>query len=199
MTRKSIKNTSAPPRIPRLLARALTTNRYILADRVKRKKMGRPSVMTQEVVGKLEFAFAFDSTVEEACLYAGISPDTYYTFCKQHSDFSERITALRCAPTLMARMCVIRAAEHDANIALKYLERKLPMEFSTRAQIHHTNDAADRHHVDPKQIALIKQAMGNWVRKRVEMEDKKAAAEIRQPQVSPLHYSLPPHTPQSVQ
>jgi len=160
------KTLSKVPHIPRLIARALTTNRYILADKGTTKKMGRPSAMTQEVVGKLEFAFAFDSTVEEACLYGGISPDTYYTFCKQHPDFSERIAALRCAPTLMARMCVVRAAEHDADLALKYLERKRPQEFSTRAQIHHTGEVSDRHSIDPEQIALIKRAMGNFAKKR---------------------------------
>ena len=164
MTRRT-KTLSKVPRIPRLIARALTTNRYILADKRETKKTGRPSVMTQEVVGKLEFAFAFDSTVEEACFYVGISPDTYYTFCKQHPDFSERITALRCAPTLMARMTVLRAAEHDADLALKFLERKRPQEFSTRAQVHHTGEVSDRHSVDPEQIALIKQAMGNFASK----------------------------------
>lgn len=159
------KTLSKVPRIPSIIARALTTNRYILADKGKAKKMGRPSVITQEVVGKLEFAFAFDSTVEEACFYAGISPDTYYTFCKQNPDFSERITALRCAPTLMARMTVLRAAEHDADLALKYLERKLPQEFSTRAQIHHTGEIADRHSIDPEQAKLIRIAMGNFATK----------------------------------
>jgi tRNA(Ile2) C34 agmatinyltransferase TiaS len=101
--------------------------------------------------------------VEEACLYATISRNTFYEFTKHHPDFQDRIAALRNAPILMARMCVLRAAEHDADLALKYLERKLPMEFSTRAQMHHTSDAVDRHFVDPEQIALIKKAMGNWV------------------------------------
>ena len=164
MTRRT-KPLSKVPRIPQLIARALTTNRYVLVDKVTTKKTGRPSVMTQEVVGKLEFALAFDSTVEESCFYAGISPDTYYTFCKQNPDFSERITALRCAPTLMARMTVVRAAEHDADLALKYLERKCPQEFSTRAQIHHTGEVSDRHSIDPEQADLIRRAMGNFAKK----------------------------------
>ena len=148
--------------MPALIARALTTNAFVLKDEPKVGRSGRPSAITQSVVLKLEMAFAFDSTVEEACLYGEISRNTFYEFVKRYPDFQDRIAALRNAPILMARMCVLQAAEHDADLALKYLERKLPMEFSTRAQMHHTSDAADRHYVDPEQIALIKKAMGNW-------------------------------------
>lgn len=148
--------------IPDLIARALTTNVFVLKDEPRVGRSGRPSAVTQSVVLKLEMAFAFDCTVEEACLYAAISRNTYYEFTKRYPDFQDRIAALRNAPILITRMCILRAAEHDADLALKYLERKLPMEFSTRAQMHHTSDAADRHYVDPEQIALIKKAMGNW-------------------------------------
>lgn len=151
--------------MPTLIARALTTNAFVLKDEPKVGRSGRPSVVTQSAVMKLEMAFAFDCTVEEACLYASISRNTYYEFVKRYPDFQDRIVALRNAPILMARMCVLRAAEHDADLALKYLERKLPIEFSTRAQMHHTGEVSDRHSVDPEQVALIKRAMGNWVRK----------------------------------
>jgi hypothetical protein len=62
-------------------------------------------------------------------------------------------------------MCVLRAAEHDADLALKYLERKCPQEFSTRAQVHHTGEVSDRHSIDPEQAALIRKAMGNFATK----------------------------------
>jgi hypothetical protein len=152
-------------RIPALIARALATNAFVLKDDAKVGRSGRPSAVTQSVVLKLEMAFAFDCTVEEACLYGAISRNTFYEFTKRHPDFQDRIAALRNAPILMARMCILRAAEHDADLALKYLERKLRMEFSTRAQMHHTSDAVNRHSVDPEQIALIKKAMGNFAKK----------------------------------
>lgn len=152
--------------MPALIVRALTTNAFVLKDEPKIGRSGRPSVVTQSALLKLEMAFAFDCTVEEACLYAAISRNTFYEFTRRHPDFQDRIEVLRNAPILMARMCVLRVAEHDANLALKYLERKLPMEFSTCAQMHHTNNAADRHYVDPEQIALIKKAMGNLIIKK---------------------------------
>jgi hypothetical protein len=169
MARKAVKNTSSKSQMPALIARALTTNAFLLKDEPKIGRSGRPSAITQSVVLKLEMAFAFDCTVEEACLYGAISRNTFYEFTKKHPDFQDRIAALRNAPILMARMCIIRAAEHDADLALKYLERKLPMEFSTRAQMHHTTDAVDRHSVSPETIALIRKAMGNFALKRQKM------------------------------
>ena len=172
VTRRKNKKVQETSRMPTLIARALTTNAFVLTDEPKVGRSGRPSAITQSVVLKLEMAFAFDCTVEEACLYGTISRNTFYEFTKRHPDFQDRIAALRNAPILMARMCVLRAAEHDADLALKYLERKLPMEFSTRAHVHHTNEASERHSISPEQAALIKKAMGNWARKTASMENK---------------------------
>ncbi len=165
---KNLKSRAKAPLIAHRIEQYAKSNAFVLKGKLiapKGGKTGRPTVMTQAVVGKLEHAFVYDCTVEEACLYAGISPDTYYTFCKQYPDFSERIAMLRHAPYLVIRKTLIAAAEHDADLALKYLERKLPMEFSTRAQIHHTGEVSDIHQVDPEQVALIKKAMGNFARK----------------------------------
>ncbi len=147
-------------------------NAYVLKGKIapKHGRTGRPTVMTQEVVRKLEHAFVYDCTVEESCLYAGISRNTYYDFCKQNSDFSDRIDQLRHAVSFVLRKRVVAAAEHDADLALKYLERKRPLEFSTRAQVHHTGEVSDRHSIDPEQIALIKRAMGNFAKKYTELE-----------------------------
>lgn len=99
-------------------------------------KRGRPSVMTDSVVGKLEQAFMHDCTVEEACVYAGIHKDTYYEFCKQYPEFPDRVAALRCYPTLVAKRTVINAILNgNTRLAWKYLERKLPQEFSSRTSI----------------------------------------------------------------
>jgi len=40
--------------------------------------MGRPTVITPDVVAALTEAFKLDVTVEETCQYARISKDTYY-------------------------------------------------------------------------------------------------------------------------
>lgn len=165
---KTTKTTRKPALIAHQIEQYAKTNAFVLHGKVislKGARTGRPSVMTQATVQKLEHAFVYDSPVEEACLYAGISKQTYYSFCKENPDFLDRIEQLRNAPYFVLRKRVIIAAEHDADLALKFLERKRPQEFSTRAQIHHTSEVSDRHSVDPETIALIKKAMGNFARK----------------------------------
>jgi hypothetical protein len=90
---------------------------------------GRPTVMTESTLGKLEEAFAYDSTVEEACFYANINPDTYYVYVKQHPEYSERIAALRQRPVLAARRKVVTEIDNDTKNAQWYLERKRKQEF----------------------------------------------------------------------
>lgn len=110
---------------------------------------GRPTVMTETTLGKLEEAFAYDATIEEACFYADINPDTYYRYVKEHPEFSERVKALRQRPILKARQTVV-AALNDAKNAQWYLERKVKAEFSPRSEIEHSGGA------DPVKVLLDK-------------------------------------------
>lgn len=86
--------------------------------------------MTPETVRKLLDAFKLDVTVEEACLYANISKDTYYRKLKEDDEFSDEIGRARMYATLVARNCVVKHVATDPHLALKYLERKRPDEFS---------------------------------------------------------------------
>lgn len=151
-------------------------NRFILKGKEyenKPKKHGRQPVVTQEIVRKLEDSFCYDSTVEEACLVAGISRSTYYDFVKKFPAFADRIAELREAPTFVIRKKIVQVAEHDADMGMKYVERKRKGEFSTRTEVAHSGEVMNRHAVDPEQAALIKKAMGNFGRKVA----KDAAAE----------------------
>jgi hypothetical protein len=91
--------------------------------------MGRPTVMTEFNLRKLEQAFMFDCTVSEACLYADISRDTYYAFIQKYPDFSDRFKALRLIPVIIARITVVAGLTYDFNLAMWYLKAKRPEEF----------------------------------------------------------------------
>lgn len=149
---------------------------FVLPKPEKKKKgeEGRPTVMTQDVVRKLESAFVYDCTVEEACLEAGIAKSTYYKFLEEHPTFSDRVDRLRNAPNLVIRKKLIQESAHNADLGLKYLERKNKVEFSTRAEIAHSGEVINRHHIDPEQEALIKKAMGNFARKVNRDAEKKS-------------------------
>ena len=86
--------------------------------------------MTEEVVRKLIEAAKLDVSVEEACLYAGISKDTYYRKLKEDDEFSDEMERARMYATMTARLCVVKAIATDSHLAFKYLERKRQEEFS---------------------------------------------------------------------
>lgn len=69
----------------------------------------KPWKMTDEVLQKLEYAFAIDSTVEEACAYSDIAESTFYEWQRNNPLFSERIATLRLKPILKARQTLINA------------------------------------------------------------------------------------------
>ena len=101
----------------------------------ERNAVGRPTKMTEIVIGKLEEAFAYGASDREACFYADINPDTLYAYQKEHPEFSERKEALKERPILAARQKVVQEIQNDVKNAQWYLERKRKDEFSQRTEI----------------------------------------------------------------
>ncbi len=97
-------------------------------------KVGRPSVITAEVIRKLEEAFSLGCTDLEACLYADISKTALYEYQKDNSNFAERKEKLKEAPILLARKTIINSLNNPLS-AQWYLERKKKDEFSTRSEL----------------------------------------------------------------
>lgn len=154
-------------RVNTLLEKFADTNAFQIPKEKKTRKKGagRPPLMTQEVVAKLEHAFAYDTTVEEACLYAGISKNTYYDFLKIYPEFSNRVEELRQAAILVARRTVLSDVESNPEMALRYLERKNKKEFSVRTEVAHSGEVVNRHSIDPATEEKIRSAMGNFSKK----------------------------------
>jgi hypothetical protein len=96
-------------------------------------EMGRPTVLTQDVVQKLEHAFSIGATDIEACFYAGISRGTLYNYQKENPDFLDRKEMLKERQVFKARMVIVQALQDgDKNMAKWYLERKRKDEFATQ-------------------------------------------------------------------
>lgn len=100
-----------------------------------KNKVGRPTVMTEAVIGKLEAAFLLGCTDREACFAAEINTDTLYEYQKKYPEFTVRKELLRENPVHVARRSVLSDMEHDGALALKYLERKKKKEFSLRSEV----------------------------------------------------------------
>lgn len=96
--------------------------------------IGRPTLMTEETLNKLEEIFALGGTDKEACFYAGISHQTLYNYQKDNHEFVERKEALKETPILKARRTVVESLK-DPNHAFRYLEKKRRDEFGNSLDI----------------------------------------------------------------
>ncbi|MCK4500085.1 hypothetical protein KAU11_06270 [Candidatus Babeliales bacterium] len=88
-------------------------------------KGGRPTVMTPEVVNKLEEAFLVGATDLEACVHADISKQTLYNYCDKHPEFFDRKETLKNQPVMRAKVIVSDSLkEGDIQTAHKVIDRK---------------------------------------------------------------------------
>lgn len=106
----------------------------------KKSNAGRPTKMTETTIKKLEEAFALGCSDGEACFYADISKQTLYDYQAKYPQFVDRKESLKQRPVLMARQSVVKDLSSNSDLALKYLERKVKNEFSTRQENENTNN-----------------------------------------------------------
>ena len=93
-----------------------------------------PTKLTDDVVKKLEEAFAMDCTVEEACLMANISKQTYYNWINSFPEWKERFDELKNHPFLKARKTIVDSLDKP-EYAYRYMERKKKKEFGQNVDI----------------------------------------------------------------
>ena len=102
----------------------------------KKHPGGRPTVMTSEVIKKLEIGFAKGLTDAECSDFAGISPATLYNYCNENPEFFEKKELLKHRPKINAKFNVAEAIEKgDVDLSKWYLERKAKDEFSTKQDV----------------------------------------------------------------
>lgn len=101
-----------------------------MAGEMVDRPVGRPTIMTPEVVNKLEAAFLLGCSDLEACFAADISKQTLYNYQDANPEFIDRKESLKANPIYVARSTVVREIAEKGELALKYLERKKKDEFS---------------------------------------------------------------------
>lgn len=102
-------------------------------EETNRNKVGRPTVMTDETVSKLEEVFALGGTDEEACFYANISRQTLYDYQNKYPEFIDRKEQLKQNPFLKARRTIVESLDKPIH-AFEYMKRKKKDEFSDRVE-----------------------------------------------------------------
>lgn len=98
-------------------------------------EVGRPTVMTEETLNKLEQVFSLGGSDKEACLMAGISTQALYNYQKEHPEYVERKEQLKDLPKYKARKNIIEAIDaNNIQVSQWYAERKIKDEFSLRTE-----------------------------------------------------------------
>ncbi len=81
--------------------------------------------MDEATVNKLIEAFSWGCTDVEACVYAGISKQTLYSYCEKHPEFTDRKEALKDTPTMKAKRIIFNSLEkQELNTANRVIDRK---------------------------------------------------------------------------
>lgn len=101
------------------------------------KKNGRPTIMTEQVIAKIEQGFKIGLNNTECCGYAEISRDALYDYVKKHPEFSDKIEEWKRNPIAKAKYTIYKNLD-DPNVAKWLLERK-DEEYSNKIKQEVTN------------------------------------------------------------
>lgn len=123
----------------------------------QKSKGGRPTVMTDEVLLKLEQAYAVGATDIEACFFAEISTKTLYVYQEKNPEFVQRKVALKSNLKFIAKNVLAESIRRDRNSgdAKWLLERRDPDYMPKQKQDHTSSDGSmtpskiERHVIDP--------------------------------------------------
>lgn len=93
--------------------------------------VGRPTVLTEEVVQKLESVFKLGVTIDAACTYANIARSTFYDHYNHDIEFRTKIDTAKDYARIAAGSVVINAIvkDRDVEAAKWWLAKKHPDEF----------------------------------------------------------------------
>jgi len=85
----------------------------------------RPTVVTDDVLSKLNYAFSVGCSDLEACCYAGIGTTTLYRYQEKNEEFRERKNVLKSNPFMKAKEVLYNALlEGDVQVANKMIDRQ---------------------------------------------------------------------------
>ena len=151
-----------------------------MAGRKKKSNAGRPTIMDEATIHKLEEAFALGCTDLEACYFADISKSCLYNYQNSHPEFVERKEKLKERPVLLARKAVVNAilsGEMPGNkIAFDYLTKRKRDEFADRVESTGKDGG-------PQEFALTNfpkepQSIAEWEAQIKEADDARGGEEV---------------------
>ncbi len=98
---------------------------------IRTNKVGRPSVMNEDTVRKLEAALCSGFSVTASCHFAGISTSSFYEHKALDNDFATRMKMSEDWATYRARQVILQAIDRgEVKVAMWFMERKARAEFA---------------------------------------------------------------------
>ena len=105
----------------------------------KKSNAGRKTVMTKDVLRKLDECFLSDLSDKQACYIVDINPESLYAYQRAHPKYTERKATLKEMVKAKAKMVIAKNINsNDINTAKWYAEHKMQSEFSTKQEIANT-------------------------------------------------------------
>jgi len=86
-------------------------------------KVGKPTVMTPEVLSNLKEAYLMGCSTSEAAAFTDISQTTLYEYLTKNPEYAEKVEAWKLSPFLKAKRTIIDSLDDTKN-AQWYLERR---------------------------------------------------------------------------
>lgn len=106
----------------------------------KKNLGGRPSVIDETLLAKLEEWFSMWLTDVECCLYVDIDPATLYRYCEKNPEFRDRKEVLKNNLKMVAKANLNKTIKAWDSVDSKwYLERKSKDEFSLKTETENRN------------------------------------------------------------
>lgn len=102
-------------------------------------KTGRPSVINDSVVRKLEEGAALGLNDASLCLYSNISRTTFYKYIKEHPAFADRLDVLRRNNNILAMRNVRKGLEDadkkERGIMTRWFLEKTDPDFNSKMDV----------------------------------------------------------------
>lgn len=158
-------------------------------DEEQRKKVGRPTLCTPEVIEKLTFALTKGCPVEHACGYAEITEASYYEWLEKaeagdtnYLEFAEAIK--KCEPQfIMNQLQIIeKASQREWTAAAWLSERRSPSNFSKNQTRLKIKQAAQNMSIENKILDMTNQILEQVAKGKLSLEDARAAAAMLEEQ-----------------
>ena len=100
----------------------------------KKHPGGRPTVMTDDTLEKLEYAFSRGLNLTESCLCADISLKTFYNYTKKHEEFLQRLELLKGNMRMRAKLNLADKLDEGDDYNSRWYLEKTSDEFNPKSK-----------------------------------------------------------------